>query len=162
MRTYLALMLTLIYGSVLCAQPPKTVHISFTYGLETTVPAVELHLQKGVIQKILTNKKGYTLYLNSDFSEGLLEVECVGCSALQIPIRFGKKQNHIDLGNWSLRPEEPEELHLPMVSLADWEAQQTGTDREQLGWVLQAQRDPFLTAAAFQFSSAFFRLRHCI
>ncbi|MDG1271564.1 MAG: hypothetical protein P8O04_03805 [Flavobacteriaceae bacterium] len=149
----------LIYGSVSWAQLRKTVDISFIHGLETALPPVELTLQNGVIQKILTKEKKYTLYLTSDFSEGVLEVGCVGYSSLQIPIRFGKKQNHIDLGSWSLQPEEPEELRLPIVSLADWEAQQTVADREQLGWVLQAQRDPFLTAAAFQFSSAFFRLR---
>ena len=65
----------LIYGSVSWAQLTKTVDISFIYGLETALPPVELTLQNGVIQKILTKEKKYTLYLTSDFSEG--DVSCI-------------------------------------------------------------------------------------
>lgn len=51
------------------------------------------------------------------------------------------------------------EVEAPLLRMSDLELWTASDDREQLGVALQAQRDLFLSTAAFQFGSAFFRLR---
>ena len=159
MRLLLLLFLLLFLGSLCRAQGPKTVKVHFVLHSVNKSAEVALKLSGGRIQKILTTKTGLEIRLDDSFSKGTLLVSCTDCLPQEIPLQFLESEALIDLGIWNLRPKLPTEVKIPIVSLADWQDQNEVGERDQLGAILQAQRDPFLSVAAFQFSSAFFKLR---
>ena len=75
-----------------------------------------------------------------------------------LPIKIPLEGDLI-LQNWRMQPEIDTTQELITIDLQDLQLMDDDFDRDQIGNMLHSQRNPFLNAAAFQFSSAFFRLR---
>lgn len=140
-------------------QSSKIATVRFVNKEGHSIRSVQLELRSGEIQKILTTSSGYEIHLKSDFEKGDLLVEASGYRTQTIPIIFTEKDDLLVLGNWLMQEMVAAEVEAPLLRMSDLELWTASDDREQLGVALQAQRDLFLSTAAFQFGSAFFRLR---
>ncbi len=107
-------------------------------------------------RKTTTDKTG-SFQLQIPKENGNLILQYQG-DRVSIPIHSGDR-DQIDLGRWTFRPQPTQEELTPVFDSEDLEALTDALDRNQLGSVLNARKNPFLEAVAYQFSSSFFRLR---
>lgn len=125
---------------------------------ERPLPDVKVSIF-GQTHSVLTDDQGnFRLDLPTDSTTADLVFSKEGYRTQTLPIVFSKGQDLI-LQNWAMISEINLEDELPTIDLQDLQSIGDDFDRGQIGSVLHAQRDPFLNAAAFQFSSSFFRLR---
>ena len=108
---------------------------------------------------VYSDAQGYfRITLPETFKVGDLTIITPEGAIFKIPLDFSR-QSKIDLGHWELSPSSANEESKSQV---DWEAlmeQTNELDRRQIGSILNAQRDHFLTTVAFQFSPIFYQLR---
>lgn len=159
MRIGLTLLIAQLCSIALAAQATRLVQIRFVSPAGMGIIASEIEIQAEGVQKILTNQSGFILYFDDQFEKGELFVQSSGYQKQSIPIVFGPGQQLLDLGDWPLLYAVADETESPLLQLSDLELWTVSDDRNQGGMPLQAQRDLFLNAAAFQFGSAFFKLR---
>lgn len=125
---------------------------------ERPLPKVKVSIF-GQTYSVYTDDLGnFSLSLPGDSVTLDLIISKEGYRTQTLPISVFKGQDLV-LQNWVMTPEVNLEDELPTIDLQDLQTMGNDFDRGQIGSVLQAQRDPFLNAAAFQFSSSFFRLR---
>ncbi len=135
-------------------------HVSgrITNRYDEALSDIEVRIDGSDLQSF-TDKLGYyKLTLPFDFISGDLIFKKEDKLLHRIPIVSVSGKN-IDLGTWTLPITTVTNEPLAVFNLEDFTNDQEGFDRGQMGSVLHARRDAFLTTAAFQFGSVFFRLR---
>ena len=159
MRIDLMLLIVHICCITVSAQTTRLVRIRFVNPMGNPIATKEIEIRAVGVQKILTEQAGFILHFEERFEKGALFVNASGFQSQHIPIAFSAEQQFLDLGDWPLSFALADEIEAPLLQLSDLELWSASDDRESIGMPLQAQRDLFLSAAAFQFGSAFFKLR---
>lgn len=110
-------------------------------------------------QTTLSDAKGFfRLELNElDVEKATLLLKKSGYQSLHIPLHFSG--TFLNLGDWQMREALLEDTPLPLVDFNEQLTLLTDGGSRNYGSNLQSWRTPFLAAASFQFSTAFFSLR---
>lgn len=87
----------------------------------------------------------------------LLEVRFTGYETQNFPIELSGKI--IDLGTIFLFKDITEDQDLSLITITDDELNDDASAADNIAGLLQATRDVYLRAAAFEFSSSFFRIK---
>jgi len=124
------------------------------------LPLLEVNVEIiGQNRSVLTNIQGnFALPIPSGSTSLVLAFSKAGYRTQTLPVEVSPGQDLI-LPTWAMIREVNLQEELPTIDLQDLQPIEDQFDRSQIGSVLHAQRDPFLNAAAFQWSSTFFRLR---
>ena len=108
---------------------------------------------------VLTDAQGnFKIDLPPEGSSMDLVFAKAGFRTQKLPVDVPKGEDLI-MQVWTMFREDNLAEELPTFDLQDLQSMGDDFDRGQIGSVLHAQRNPFLNVAAFQFGSAFFRLR---
>lgn len=138
---------TIIKGSVLDGTTGETIS-------DVTVTIEETN------QITKTNKNGeFSFTLNVPLGEQVLKIEKTGYNTKRYPIVVNKGQT-VDISGMSLDydPTDKKDLYTISISDANLNSEDDGLT-DNISGLLQASRDVFLSAAAFDFSATFFRPR---
>nr|WP_299054141.1 TonB-dependent receptor [uncultured Polaribacter sp.] len=107
--------------------------------------------------KIQTNSNGIFKINNLKKGPFILEIKLLGYQIQKIPITINNSS--IDLGIIFLTKIFIEQPDLSIISITDDELNNDANSADNISGLLQATKDVFLRAAAFQFSASFFRLK---
>ena len=140
--------------------PPEAyiVYGKITDQQQRPLPKVKVYIFGETLSALTDDQGNFTLNLPKDATTIDLVFSKEGYRTQTLPFVVSQGQDLI-LQNWVMFREINLEEELPTIDLQDLQSIGNDFDRAQIGSVLHAQRDPFLNAAAFQFSSSFFRLR---
>jgi len=107
---------------------------------------------------VLTNSEGVFTFENVIVGDQLLELNTVGYTRqlLSITVEAGKT---LDVGTIILEYDNTEELQLSLITLTENDLGDDNSGSESTAGLLQATRDVFQQAAAFNWGQARFRLR---
>ncbi len=115
----------------------------------------------GTAYEVNTNSEGLFSFseMNLDSGNYILEVSRSGYTTLRLPINFNSgEQKKLDF--ISLKPDLlKEQIQLATISLSEAELHEDQGGTDNISGMLHATRDVFLNAAAFDFSSTFFKPR---
>jgi len=115
----------------------------------------------GTVYEVNTNSEGIFSFseMNLDPGNYILEVSRSGYATLRLPIILNsEEQKKLDF--ISLKPDLlKEQIQLATISLSEVELQEDQGGTDNISGMLHATRDVFLNAAAFDFSSTFFKPR---
>tara|TARA_R100001369_G_scaffold29172_4_gene52595 strand:+ start:82299 stop:85109 length:2811 start_codon:yes stop_codon:yes gene_type:complete len=115
----------------------------------------------GTAYEVNTNSEGLFSFseMNLDSGNYILEVSRSGYTTLRLPINFNSgEQKKLDF--ISLKPDLlKEQIQLATISLSEAELHENEGGTDNISGMLHATRDVFLNAAAFDFSSTFFKPR---
>ncbi|MDT0685369.1 carboxypeptidase-like regulatory domain-containing protein [Autumnicola psychrophila] len=129
------------------------------YSLEE-ISSVKIIIE-GTFIETETDANGVFLFYSEDLPEGnqVLVFTKSGYARQRIPVVIAKGQQK-DLSQILLTPDISEEQRqIGIISLSDNELNEEEGSFDNLSGLLQASRDVFLNAAAFDFSATFFRPR---
>ncbi|PZD78472.1 carboxypeptidase-like regulatory domain-containing protein [Mesonia sp. K7] len=127
----------------------------------TAIPDVTLQIEETNFTTT-TNAEGafdFSQYNNLPLGEVILAIRKEGYTSKRYPITINENQT-LDLGTITLQVDINEEnLQIGTISLSANELDNEESSAANLSGLLQASRDTYLNAAAFDFSSTFFRPR---
>lgn len=110
--------------------------------------------------KTFTNKSGVFLIQNIPKGSYVIEIILKGYVTQKFPVELsGEKDEDINLGTIYLFKDEKEEQDLSIISLTEDELNSEDGFTDNITGLLQASRDVFQRAAAFDFGSTFFKPR---
>lgn len=122
------------------------------------IPRVTVMLLENSRSTFSDEKGFFRLQLDElDVEEATLLLKKEGYQSLHIPLQFSDET--IDLGDWQMRETLLEDIPLPLVDFNEQLSLLADAGSRTYGSNLQSWRTPFLAAASFQFSAAFFSLR---
>ncbi len=122
------------------------------------LPGVSIKIS-GIFSEHFTDENGFFI-LSEELPHGdhILTFSKNAFFEKHFPVRISSEV--IDLGLISLRPDLPEmQQQMAVISLEEHELDEEDGSSANISGLLQASRDIFLNAAAFDFSSTFFRPR---
>jgi len=106
----------------------------------------------------LTNAQGIFLLENVSEGENLLQIKSDGYGSLLLNIELSENQN-LDLGVIILQEDVTTELQLSLITLTESDLGDDNSGSENTAGLLQASRDVFQQAAAFNWGQARYRIR---
>ena len=124
---------------------------------EKPLEGVSLSIKDNVLKSYETNKLGVFVIENLDNGNFILEIKLPGYETQNFPLELAG--NTIDLVTILLYLDISEEEDLSTVTLSDDELNDDTSAADNISGLLQSSRDVYLSTAAFEFSSSFFRIR---
>ena len=106
---------------------------------------------------VKTDKAGSFMFSNIPYGDYNISISAEQYNAFTLPVKADQK--NIDLRNIAIQREgnESTDDNIPVISLADADLQESSA--ESASSVLNASRDPFISAVSYTFSKARFRAR---
>ena len=149
------IILFFLYSVVQYAQQPDTIIGVLLDANNQAVKGVSVSLEGTSLQQFSDTLGHFELTLPPNTTSGTLVLTHSDFQSQSVP--FSMVSGTLDLGIWQMRytAENHYEGFLDSALLV----QDQDQSEERFGPLLTAQRDPFLNAAAFSFSAAFFRFR---
>src|SRR6056297_732615 len=124
------------------------------------LPGAKLQIEKSFFETV-SDENGAFLFSSKDLPPGeqILSISLTDYKLLRIPVIIEKGTNK-DLGLILMQPILADYANqISTISLSDAELDEDEAHIDNLSGLLQASRDVFLNAAAFDFSQTFFRPR---
>ncbi len=104
-----------------------------------------------------TSENGVFVIRNLPKGNYVLTIRLLGYESQRFPLLVS--DSTIDLGRIFLYKEAPITTSLGTITLTDEELNEDDSSADTITGLLQATKDPYLKAAAYDFSSSFFRIR---
>ena len=146
----------------------KTVNVrGVVHDSETRLPVPGVVVRMDAAKaSTVTDEKGAFLFFGVEEGEHTFAVDADGYvnQSITVQVESDGEQQDFNLGVIELAPEQQEsgivnkEDFIPTITLSDEDLEQE-SDNQNISGVLSASRDVFVSAAAFTFGSARFRLR---
>lgn len=159
-QNFVFTLLLLFCGLVFYAQETDVVGIVLDFDTDEPLPRTAISIE-GTDIEVFTNEDGKFSLVNQDLplGEQILGVNRANYESKRFPIVI-EENNVLNLGNIFLEVDINEEkLRIGTISLSDDEIGEGDDASFNISGLLRASRDTYLRAAAFDFSTAFFRPR---
>ena len=121
------------------------------------IPKVSISIMGTNIRQ-LTDSSGNFKILNIPIGEQLIQIQLKGYRSQNLPITIVEGQS-LNLGEIALFVAVIERNDLSVISLSDEELSDDEGGADNTAGLLQSSKDIFLSTAAYEFSSTFFRAR---